>query len=269
MKHPSGSIGIFDSGLGGLTILKALKEALPEEDFIYFGDTANVPYGGKTPEEICRIALNGALFLKKHYIKLLIIACHTACAFSLDEMRRKLDIPVVGVIEKSLEALIETTLTNHIGIIATKATTSSKTYSRALAFLKPSVSVTTVACPLFVPMIEEGLDHHPIMEVISEHYFSSFENKNIDTLLLACTHYPLLMPLLQKKVPKGIKLLDPAPFCASSTKSFLERLNLINASNREGSITVFVSRDPPQFQKLAKRFFGTPLSPVLLRKETS
>lgn len=246
------AIGVFDSGLGGLTVVKELKKVLPNERIVYFGDTARVPYGSKSKEVILRYSREISKFLKGQDVKMIVIACNTASAFALKELQEELDIPVIGVIEAGARMAVE--LSENIGIIGTKGTVSSKAYYNAIKKIKLGANVYQKACPLFVPLIEEGMADDPITEEIIKKYLSEMDGM-IDALILGCTHYPLITRAINRVTKGKIRLINPAEETAKEVKTTLNRLSLEN-EKREGEDQYFVSDEPENFKELGELFLG-------------
>ena len=246
------AIGVFDSGLGGLTVVKELKKALPQERIVYFGDTARVPYGNKSKEVILRYSREIAKFLKEQDVKMIVIACNTASAFALKELQEELTIPVIGVIDAGAKMAVE--ISDNIGIIGTKGTVSSKAYYNAIKKMKLGANVYQKACPLFVPLIEEGFADDSVTIEIIKRYLDEMDDM-IDTLVLGCTHYPLLTKSIKKVVGDRIKLINPAEETAKEVKETLKTLN-ITSRVRENEDLYFVSDAPENFKELGELFLG-------------
>lgn len=253
----SAPIGIFDSGLGGLSILKALKNHLPHESFVYLGDTARVPYGTKSPNAIVRYSLNNAKFLCDHSnIKLLIIACHTASAYALNDLQKALNIPVIGMIEPTTKALSKNHSADcHVGILSTAATARSNAYATALKSASFSGSVTSIACPLFVTAAEEGITDGPLAEQIADHYLRPQAAK-FDSIILGCTHFPLLKQMLTRLYPQIQHWYDAGEECAIEAKNLLTQKNLLQTSNKYAQTTFWFTDTPTCFKEVSERFLG-------------
>ncbi len=247
-------IGVFDSGVGGLTVLKSLVSLLPRENFLYVGDTARVPYGSKSPESVRRFALEIARFLKRRGVKMVVVACNTVSSVALPDLRRFLPVPVLGVIEPGARAALAATRSGRVGIIGTEATIRSRAYEQAVKRLDGMVRTFSAACPLFVPLVEEGWIHHPVTRQVASLYLSPLLKKRVDTLILGCTHYPLLKPVL-KKTARGVELIDSADETAKAVRSRLEQDGLL-AHGRPGRCEFFSSDDPVKFMSLGRRFLG-------------
>lgn len=250
-------IGVFDSGIGGLTVLKEIARLLPNENAIYLGDTARVPYGSKSKETVARYSLEVANFLIKSNIKMLVAACNTASAFALPLLKRELKIPVIGVIEPGAKAAVSTTKTNRIGVIGTEGTIRSSAYTSAIKALRPEAETFVKACPLFVPLVEEGWANDEVTTVIAGRYLSELKDAKIDTLVLGCTHYPLLKNIIGDIMGKEVALIDSAESTASEVKSILAGSNMLNDfSNERNSHRFFVTDSPERFLAVGRRFFG-------------
>jgi glutamate racemase len=248
-------IGVFDSGIGGLTVLKALVDALPAEDFIYLGDTARVPYGTKSNEVIVRYSRENTGFLLARGIKLLVVACNTSSAVALDAIARDTMVPVVGVIEPGARAAVRTSRTGPIGVIGTEATIASGAYTRVIRRLRPSVEIYARACPLLVPLAEEGWVDNDVAERAVEHYLRSMKLAGIDTLLLGCTHYPLLRELFAAVLGPAVRIVDSATATAQAVREMLGRLRLARRGVR-GELSFFVTEAPDRFVRVGRRIFG-------------
>lgn len=247
------SIGIFDSGVGGLTVLSELRKALPMEDFIYFGDTARVPYGAKSRDAVLQYSVEAAHFLREKGIKILVIACNTASAFALDYLKKDMDIPVIGVIYAGAKACVRATKERAVGVIGTKGTVRSGAYERALLNLQPSLKIKARACPLFVPIVEEGLVNTDIAENVIEYYLGDFRNSEIDTIILGCTHYPVMMHQIQKVVGDDIVLINPAYETAHGVQRIIEEEGFATSRERQGRVRYYCSDDPEGFIEVGKR----------------
>ncbi|MGE9271035.1 MAG: glutamate racemase [Verrucomicrobiales bacterium] len=247
-------LGFFDSGVGGLTVVRAARQLLPHEDIVYLGDTARVPYGSKSPDTIRRFAAEDVQFLLRQRVKAIVVACNTATAHALPMLRETLDIPILGVIEPGVEALLADPTTDRIGIIATRGTIRSHAYQHALAQRRTGLIIHAQAAPLLAPMIEEDWLEHPATEAALQSYLAPMVDKGLDALLLACTHYPLLIPTLRKYLPESIRIVDSATTCAEHLKSELARLNLIKPSDEKGRLSIHLSDLSEEFESLARRF---------------
>jgi len=258
-------IGLFDSGVGGLTVMRELAAVLPHEEMIYLGDTARLPYGNKSPETVVKFAQDNAQFLLEQNIKLLVIPCHTACTHALDILSSTLPVPVVGVTQSSVASLLVTTKTKRVAVLGTLSTISSGQLQSQLLSHDPSLHIFSVPCPLFVPLVEENLHSHPAAQLIVEHYLSHLRSQSIDAALLACTHYPLLAPLIQQTLGPTVQLVLPAHATALAAKTILQQHNLLNTSSSTPNHLFFSSDDPHKFKQSASLFFPHPIPTVHLR----
>src|SRR5271170_6472805 len=248
-------IGVFDSGIGGLTVLKELTARLPGEDFIYLGDTARLPYGTKSNEVIVRYSRENTEFLLAKGIKLLVVACNTSSAVALDEIERHTMVPVIGVIEPGAHAAVKASRTGKIGVIGTEATIASGAYTRAIQSLKARAEIYTRACPLLVPLAEEGWTDNAVAELTVAHYLESLKQSGIDTLLLGCTHYPLLREMFAKILGPRVKIVDSATATASDVRDRLRTLKLARRGG-DGSQSFFVTETPDRFVRVGRKFLG-------------
>ena len=255
-------IGIFDSGFGGLTVMRAIRQLLPCENIIYFGDTARLPYGNKSPDIILRYAIENSTFLIDQGIKVLVIACHTACSFALEHIRAALEIPVVGISEPGIAEVVNLSKNGHVAIIGTRATIASGIYQQKLQLALPKSEITAIACPLFVPLVEEGFLNHPLTELVVQEYLGPLKSMEIDTILLGCTHYPLLQPAIQKHQGDKVVLVDPANACAKKTQTLLRELGLENQEKSQPLYQFYVSDDPDKFRMHGKTFLNYPIEDV-------
>lgn len=255
-------IGVFDSGIGGLTVYKALRQELPAgERLIYLGDTARVPYGTKSEETVVRYALEGARFLQKRGIKALVIACNTMSAVALPALRREIPLPVVGVIGPGAEAACRVTRRKVIGVIGTAATIRSSAYARAIACHLPEARVIGRACPLFVPLAEEGWVDNDVVRAAASAYLGDLKREGIDTLVLGCTHYPLLQDVIGATVGPEVTLVDSARATASVVRARLEERGLLSGgTRREDGDHFFVTDSSERFHEVGSRFLGGPLA---------
>ncbi len=252
----SNPIGIFDSGIGGLTVVKSLDSTLANESIIYFGDTARVPYGSKSNETVIEYSIQDAKFLLSKNVKLIVVACNTASSVALDALRENLDIPVIGMIEPGGKAAIGATKSGKIGVIGTTATITNQAYSNLLHKLDKNLEVFEKACPLFVPLAEEGWTDHKATKLIAEEYLNELKAKNVDTLILGCTHYPILKDVIQEVIGEGVKLIDSGSAAAIEVEHHLAGRGLKNTSNLIGSHEYYVSDVPNKFKEIAERFLG-------------
>ena len=258
------AVGVFDSGLGGLTVAHAIMRQLPSESLIYFGDTARVPYGPKSPETVRRYSREISAFLIEQGVKAIVVACNTATAHALPALRDELDVPVLGVVEPGARAAVRATRTGHIGVIGTTGTIRSEAYVRAIHAEAPDARVTALACPLFVPLVEEGWTNHEAAHLIAEEYLAPFVKDRIDTLVLGCTHYPLLKSLIGEIIGRSVRLIDSAEETAADTSRMLAA-NDLAAADGEGEYRFIASDDPQQFLTLGRRFLGSAIERVEVR----
>lgn len=256
-------IGVFDSGLGGLTVFKALSRRMPEEGLVYFGDTAHVPYGSKSPEAIARYSTAVARFLAGKGIKLLVVACNTSSAWALPAIRRAVKVPVIGVIEPGARAALAVTRGRRIGIIGTEATVKSGAYPAAIRKLARA-KTESQACPLFVPLVEEGWWTGPVVEAVARRYAGPLKRAEVDTLILGCTHYPYLKRVLGRVMGPRVRLIDSAEETAAETERVLARLGLRAAKGRKGARAFYASDAPERFGRLGRRMLGERISSVRL-----
>lgn len=264
MSTTSEPIGVFDSGVGGLSVLKHLVKILPNERYIYLGDTARVPYGNKSEETICEYTEQAVKFLVHHNAKLIIIACNTASAIALKVAESISNVPVIGMIVPAAKAAVATTQNGKIGVIGTRATIGSKAYPKTITAnqLDKNVEVLGQACPLFVPLAEEGFHMHPSAELVIDEYLSPLSDAQIDTLVLGCTHYPLLAPLIQKRLP-DVKLIDCGEYAAKEARTMLKSMNLLSSNDSKEllpEICFYLTDNTPLFPEIAERFLGFPIS---------
>lgn len=260
-------VGVFDSGFGGLTVLKALLEAVPKADYLYFGDTARLPYGSKSADTVARYACEAARFLEQQGAGLLVVACNTATALALPQIRQAASVEVLGVVEPGAQQAAAVSKTRKAVVIGTEATVSSHAYRNALA--KFAIESNEKACPLLVPLVEEGWTDHSVTEEIARIYLAeAFADRfgAADVLLLGCTHYPLLKPVLQKVVPKGASLVDSAESTAHAVAKLLnrqaERPDRAPDPNDSPKIKFFVTDSAEKFQRLGKLFLGRPVTDI-------
>lgn len=254
-------IGVFDSGIGGLTVFKEMSAALPAEHIVYLGDTARVPYGTRSPETVIRYSFECTDFLLKEGIKLLVVACNTASAISLQELQGKIAVPVIGVIEPGATTAVRSTKNKRIGIIGTEATINSDAYGRAIRALDKTIEVFGVPCPLFVPLVEEGWTEGTITRLVVEKYLKDLAEKGADTLVLGCTHYPLLKGVIQE-VMEGVSLIDSAVEIAKVVHRVLGDLALLRGSGTSPRRTFFVTDSPEKFMKVGARFLQNTIEDI-------
>ncbi len=256
------SIGIFDSGVGGLTVLKEVVKVLPQEDTIYLGDTARVPYGTKSPETVTRYALQVTSFLVKRDIKLLVVACNTASAVSLAALTGHFSIPIIGVIEPGARRAASVTRSGKIGVIGTAATIQSSAYAKAIKRINREIEVVTRACPLFVPLAEEGWVDNEVARLTARTYLHGLKEEGVDTLVLGCTHYPLLKGIIAETMGEGVQLVDSAEETARSVAETLRGKDLLRPASERGNHHYFVTDVPAGFIRVGNRFLGGRLGDV-------
>lgn len=255
-------IGVFDSGIGGLTVVHEIFKRLPHEHIVYFGDTARVPYGTKSAKTVQTFALQDIVFLMEQNIKMIVAACHTVSSVALDALIQRFHLPILGVVEPGIKAALRVTKNDRIGIIGTRATVMSRTYERKLAEKREGVMVISQPCPLFVPLAEEGWLDGDVTRRVAQLYLEPLCGQGIDTLILGCTHYPLLKPVIQDVMGEGVVVIDSAE---ETAKLVAERLRVVGMLNDQGRIpehAFFVSDIPHQFREVGERFLGRGLASV-------
>jgi len=254
-------IGVFDSGVGGLTVVKELIRQLPSEDIVYFGDTARVPYGIKSKETVIRFSIENTLFLLNHDVKLICVACNTVTSYALPVIRNHFKVPIVGVITPGAREGVYATRNKRIGVIGTNGTIKSRTYENEIKQLAPDVSVYPVSCPLFVPFAEEGWVDGDVVTSVAKTYLKPLKDAKVDTVILGCTHYPLLKPVIRRIMGDDVTLIDSAKQVAVEVKKILMNEGLMNASGK-GKQKFYVSDNPEWFSGLAGRFLGAAIKDV-------
>lgn len=252
------AIGVFDSGVGGLTVLKALMRRLPSESTVYLGDTARVPYGTKSADVVTRYSLANASFLLSQEIKLLVVACNTASATSLEALRAKLPVPVLGVIEPGAKTAAQVT-SGRIGVIGTPGTVASGAYQAALARFSPQSALLARACPLFVPLAEEGWTEGEVVDAVARKYLADFAAFAADTLVLGCTHYPLLKQAIGRAVGERVRLVDSAEATAEAVEALLREHRLAAPAGARATHRFFVTDLPERFAEVGARFLERPI----------
>ena len=255
-------IGVFDSGIGGLTVVKEIMEQLPNESIVYFGDTARVPYGTKSKETVTKYSFQCINFLLEKKVKAIVVACNTASAASLDAIKQGYDIPIVGVVEPGAIAACEVTKLNKIGIIGTEGTVSSGAYEKEINIINNDVKIVLKACPLFVPIVEEGWQDTEIAKLTAKEYLEGLKGNGIDALVMACTHYPLLEQTIGEIMGEDIQLVNPAFETAKALKTVLHELKIHSRSNKNSSYEFYVSDNPVKFKKVGENFLKKPISHV-------
>lgn len=255
-------IGVFDSGVGGLTVCRQLCETLPAESIAYLGDTARVPYGSKSAATVIRYALSCASLLVSRDIKLLVVACNTASAFALNALRKQLRIPVIGVVEPGARAACQHSVSGRIGVIGTRGVIGSEVYPDTIRSIRPESQVFAAACPLFVPFAEEGWLEGDAIESVAAAYLTEILSKNIDVLVLGCTHYPLLRSVIAKTAGTGVRLVDSAEETAKEVAYTLKSHGINTPAKGPAEHCFLVSDAPELFAQTGARFFGRPFDHV-------
>lgn len=244
-------IGVFDSGVGGLTVAREITRQLPNESIVYFGDTARVPYGSKSKDTIIRYARQIVHFLKTKEVKAIVVACNTASAYALDTIEQEIDIPIIGVVKPGAKSAVENTKNKRIGIIGTEGTIRSKLYTEYIRSIDPETIVIGKACPLFVPLVEEGMLHDEVTDEIARRYLDELKEQNIDSLILGCTHYPLLRSTIGKIMGAGVNLVNPAYETAISLGELLTQNNIRASINANPTCEFYVSDAADKFENFA------------------
>ena len=261
-------IGVFDSGLGGLTIVREMRRILPAESIIYFGDLARLPYGTKSKEQIQTYSVQNTLFLIKHKVKAVVIACNSSASAAYQFIKNHFNLPVIDVIEPAVQNAVESTRSGRVGVIATRATVESGAYEKGLARKKSGIKVFQQACPLFVSLVEEGWLSGSVTRDIAKIYLKPLLTKKIDTLILGCTHYPMLRESIQAVVGNKIRLVDSISPTVHRLQQTLERKELIRpAASHKGDLRIFVSDRPGNFIRLGEKFLGEKLDRVELVRQ--
>jgi glutamate racemase len=255
-------IGVFDSGIGGLTVVKRLASNLPNESIVYFGDTARVPYGSKSNSTVIEYSIQNTKFLLQKNIKALVVACNTASSIAIPDLKKMFDIPIIGMIEPGSRMALKESQTKKIGVIGTRATISNLAYSKEIKKMNSSAQVFEKPCPLFVPLAEEGWTLHKATLEIAREYLNEFGQLGIDTLVLGCTHYPILSEVIQKVVGSKITLIDSGVASSEVIKSELEKLDLLSDLKTSGAQEYYVSDIPAKFKEVAELFLGREIEHV-------
>jgi glutamate racemase len=264
MANPA-PIGVFDSGIGGLTVAHEIIRQLPHESVIYFGDTARVPYGPKSPDTVRRYSREIVSFLRGEGVKAVVVACNTATAHALRSLRDEFDMPIIGVIGPGARAAAAASRRGNIGVIGTVGTIKSGAYERAIRRIAADARITARACPLFVPLVEEGWTDHDATRLVAREYLAPFVVADVDTLVLGCTHYPLLKPLLAGVLGPDVRLIDSAEETAAQTARVLGDAGLLAPATAVSSHRFIASDDPLQFLQLGQRFLGDAIEGVEIR----
>jgi glutamate racemase len=247
-------IGVFDSGIGGLTVVAKLTKYLPQESIIYLGDTARLPYGNKSKETVLKFTKQAIEFFLAKQVKMIIIACNTSSSLALPLLESNLELPIMGVINPGVEEAIKVTRTRKIGVIGTRATISSNAYQNLLKLKDSEIKVYAVSCPLFVPLVEEGWGEDEVAYRVASRYLKELKEKNIDTLILGCTHYPLLKDIIKRVIGEHVALIDSAKAVAYKAKSVMVNLGITNSIKHSPLYEFYVTDEPQQFKKIAKLF---------------
>jgi glutamate racemase len=255
-------IGIFDSGIGGLTVVRQIHHLLPNEDIIYLGDTARVPYGTKAPSTVIRFACEDLQFLTQQNVKAVVVACNTVSAWALPTLEKQFPLPIMGVILPGAQTALAESTGHRIGVIGTHSTIRSRAYERAMIGLDPLAQVFAQACPLLVPLVEEGWINHRATKLILQEYLAPLLRRKIDALVLGCTHYPLLKTAIRQTIGPKIRLVDSAESCARFVRERLTQLELLSHRRRLGAIQPFLTDETTQFDGYAARFLGVPAEPA-------
>jgi len=249
-------IGVFDSGIGGLTVVKRLASVLPNEHIVYFGDTARVPYGSKSNSTVIEYSIQDTNFLLHKNVKLVVVACNTASSIALPELQKKFNVPVIGVIVPGANMAVSETKNGKVGVIGTRATINNQAYSKSIKKLNNNIEVFEKACPLFVPLAEEGWINHRATYEIAEEYLRELKKHHIDILVLGCTHYPILADVIQEVMSHRVKLIDSGVATAEVVKNEIHKRGLETSHSTHGNIDLFVSDIPNKFQEVAELFLG-------------
>ena len=249
-------IGVFDSGVGGLTVAREIMRQIPNERIVYFGDTARVPYGSKSKETVTKYSRQIIRFLQTENVKAIVIACNTASAFALDTMQKEFDLPIIGVVKPGAKMAAQTTKNGKVGLIGTEGTIRSGVYAEFIKSFKPDVEVIGKACPLFVPLVEEGMWHDTITDQMAQRYLEGLKQQDIDTLIMGCTHYPLLKKMIGDFMGSDVTLIDSGKVTAQAAAAALADLGLLNGRTKGGNAHYYVSDTPDNFDELEHRFLG-------------
>jgi len=255
-------IGIFDSGVGGLTVFRAIERRLPRESLVYLGDTARIPYGVRSPATVQRYALECASFVRAKGVKAIVIACNTASAVAASFLRERCSVPVLGVIGPGSRRAVEKTRNGHIGVIATEATVASGAYERAMLAIRNGLEIKSRACPLFVPLAEEGWLNHAVTRQVAEEYLAELRSSRVDTLVLGCTHYPILRPVIEDTMGADVNFIDSGLAVADEVAKLLEERGLARTNGDSPSQEFYVTDSAARFRRVAELFLGRPLESV-------
>ena len=256
MNEAQQPIGVFDSGIGGLTVVKAIINDLPRESIIYFGDTARVPYGTKSKTIIVKFSLENVEFLLRYGVKCIVIACNTSSSLALPTLRKFFKVPIIGVIRPGAAAAVRLTRNKRVGIVGTRATVNSRAYEAAIQRIDPSVKVFSQGCPLFVPLVEEGWTKGDLCRGIVEQYLAPLKQKRVDTLIMGCTHYPLLAQVIREVMGPDVQLVDSGKETATDVRGVLAGTDLLANGRRKPRYRFFVTDEPTHFNQIGHRFLG-------------
>ncbi len=262
MSDRARPIGVFDSGIGGLTVVRELIRQLPDESIIYFGDTARLPYGPKSPDTVLRYSREVVSLLEKQGVKAIVIACNTATAHALPALREEFSVPIIGVIQPGARAAATVTRTGRVGVIGTAGTVKSGVYENEIKAIRPDAVVFSQACPLFVPLVEEGWLEEEATRIIAERYLRPVAEAETDTLVLGCTHYPLLKPVIGRVVGRSVRLIDSAEETARETSAVLREKGLESNANNAARYRFIASDAPEQFLRIGQYFLGSTIDRV-------
>src|SRR6266404_4342198 len=255
-------IGIFDSGVGGLTVFRAIEQRLPNESLIYLGDTARIPYGVRSAATIERYSMECASFVQSRGVKAIVIACNTASALAANYLRSQFELPINGVIRPGSRRAVEKTRNGHIGVVATEATVASGAYERAMLAIRSGLEITSRACPLFVPLAEEGWMNHSVTRQVAEEYLAELRSSGVDTLVLGCTHYPILRPVIEETMGDHISYVDSGEAVADEVAKLLEERGLLRGDGQPRVEEFYVTDSADRFRRVAELFLGRPLESV-------
>lgn len=262
MNNRGAPIGIFDSGVGGLTVFHAIRDRLPNENLIYLGDTARIPYGTRSASTVQRYALEDAAFIQTAGVKLIVVACNTASALAGERLVRECSVPVIEVIRPGAQRAVELTRNGLVGVIATEATVSSGAYEREILAAGGDLRVYSSSCPLFVPLAEEGWAEHPVTRQVAEEYLTGLRDHSVDTLVLGCTHYPILRGTIERVMGEGLAYVDSGRAVAAEVARLLEERDLSATSRQPGSERFYVTDSASRFRRVAELFLGRPIEHV-------
>ena len=258
-----GAIGVFDSGIGGLTVLKTLRDSLPDESFVYLGDTARVPYGNKSPETVLRFSRENIAFLMEQGVKFVVVACNTASAEAVPTLQGEFPVPIVGVLEPGVRAALKATKNNRIGVIGTAGTIRSDAYQKRIRELSPKAEVTARPCPLFVPLVEEGWVDSDVTRLVAATYLDDMREEGIDALVLGCTHYPLLRDVIGRVMGEAVTLVDSAVETALEVRRTLEADSMLR-SGGSPDLSIYLTDVTPNFTEVGERILGDKIRDVRL-----